>query len=259
MNLPINLLSYKEKIEQTLKPVVHIELKQFPSDLQEHYYSKVGGHPYWPIGMNYPLAADGTPLRLLAQINFSHMAPKLENYPTQGMLQFFVHPFDETFGSDYLEGTKQENFRIVYHEEILYPEELQQTFSPFEKTQPYPLMDFEKSYQMELTVTKDPISTIDYRFYEALGIDFDDYDFIDTYYENVTREGHKIGGYADFIQTDPRSEGQFLDKTELLFQMDSDEDFGIMWQDVGVGIFLISKEDLQNLKFDDVVFYWDSH
>lgn len=259
MKLPDILLRYEANIKRTLIPVAHIELQQELPEEHEHYYSKVGGHPYWPLHIDYPVAADGTPLRLMAQINFSHVTPKLENFPAKGMLQFFIHPFDETFGSDYINGTKQDNFRIVYHEEILYPEELLHDFPPFDQAEHYVLMNFKNSYRMNLHVTQEPISTIDYRFYDALGITFDDTDVIDAYYEHVTREGHKIGGYADFIQTDPRAEGQYATKTEVLFQLDSDEAFNIMWHDVGVGVFLISMEDLQNKKFDDVVFYWDSH
>ena len=71
--------------------------------------------------------------------------------------------------------------------------------------------------------------------------------------------GHKIGGYPAFAQDDPREAGTY---TELLLQIDSDwndeeEDYSIMWGDAGVGNFFISRENLEKLNFEDVLYNWD--
>ena len=83
----------------------------------------------------------------------------------------------------------------------------------------------------------------------------------DNIYEEVLNDGsgHKIGGYPAFAQDDPREEGTY---TELLLQIDSDwneeeKDYSIMWGDVGVGNFFISKENLEKLNFEDVLYNWD--
>jgi uncharacterized protein YwqG len=55
--------------------------------------SKFLGQPYIPKSIAYPTCSDGTPMILLAQINFSEI-PKLDYYPTSGVLQLFIHPTD---------------------------------------------------------------------------------------------------------------------------------------------------------------------
>ncbi len=59
--------------------------------------SKLLGRPYLPKGFEYPRDPDGKPLRLLAQINFADVPP-LDDYPDEGILQFFIS--DELGGYD---------------------------------------------------------------------------------------------------------------------------------------------------------------
>jgi uncharacterized protein YwqG len=74
-------------------------------------------------------------------------------------------------------------------------------------------------------------------------------------YDLFTTNGHKIGGYAYFTQTDPREYKKDAQNTVLLFQMDSDDE--IMWGDVGVANFFISPTDLINKDFTKVMYNWD--
>ncbi|MDE5565193.1 MAG: DUF1963 domain-containing protein [Oscillospiraceae bacterium] len=74
--------------------------------------------------------------------------------------------------------------------------------------------------------------------------------------------GHKIGGFPDFTQGDPRDggikDGENYDF--LLFQLDSDYDGGhtnVIWGDSGIGNFFISSENLRRLDFSDVLYNWD--
>ena len=69
--------------------------------------------------------------------------------------------------------------------------------------------------------------------------------------------GHWIGGYPYFMQDDVREVSSEFDT--LLFQMDS-ESIGegeIMWGDMGVGNFFISREALRRLDFSRVLYHWD--
>jgi uncharacterized protein YwqG len=43
----------------------------------------------------------------------------------------------------------------------------------------------------------------------------------------------------------------------LLFQMDTDDEVGIMWGDSGVANFFIIEEDLKNKDFSRVLYNWD--
>ncbi|MCB6144241.1 DUF1963 domain-containing protein [Providencia rettgeri] len=73
--------------------------------------------PYLPLNEKYPTNIEGMPLKLLAQINFAQM-PKLENYPEKGILQFFIGG-DDLYGADFEHRQKQEDFRIIYWEDII--------------------------------------------------------------------------------------------------------------------------------------------
>ena len=70
--------------------------------------------------------------------------------------------------------------------------------------------------------------------------------------------GHKIGGFAHFTQSDPRS---FTGSTEqlkeyiLLLQIGGDEE--IMWGDGGVGNFFIHPDALRKKDFSQVMYNWD--
>jgi uncharacterized protein YwqG len=69
-------------------------------------------------------------------------------------------------------------------------------------------------------------------------------------------EGHKIGGYAYFTQSDPRDEKEDRSDWVLLLQMDSQGD-DILWGDVGVGNFFIHPDDLKRKDFSKVLYNWD--
>lgn len=71
--------------------------------------------------------------------------------------------------------------------------------------------------------------------------------------------GHKIGGYPAFTQEDPRYIAKEDDHDILLLQIDTD-DIGereIMWGDSGVANFFISRENLKQRNFQDVIYTWD--
>lgn len=59
---------------------------------------------------------EGYTLKLLAQINFSEV-PQMKDFPTKGILQFFIDS-DDLYGGDFDEPLNQDGFRIVYHPEI---------------------------------------------------------------------------------------------------------------------------------------------
>ncbi|STZ09024.1 Domain of uncharacterised function (DUF1963) [Moraxella caprae] len=128
-------------------PVVYLKLgENSPTTL---FQSKVGGKPYLPIGMEYPKnRKTGNPLTLLAQINFAEMPP-LPDYPTKGILQFFVDRDDEDYGQGgdcsvpfaeitpnmreelYPQIFKKIGYDVIYHTDILPESELQSDFSQY--------------------------------------------------------------------------------------------------------------------------------
>lgn len=206
---------------------------------------------------------ENQPLKLLAQINFADVPHHLPHFPTTGILQFFIDPFDDVLGLDFEDGQSQKGFRVIFHEHIIEDKaQLIQDFSFITNK----LEDFyfpvEKEMALTFTTNTEALSMNDFRtektyapFYDDL---LEDDDIADAFYDAYGGTGHKMGGYPFFTQTDPRAYGDYPDATILLLQVDSIGDH-IMWGDVGVGNFFISEEALKRRDFSQVLYNWDCH
>jgi len=244
-------------------------LKEFEADLQKYKLgyieikatalkegeildfkqSKFLGKPYLPIGTDYPKDKAGKPLILWAQLNFLEI-PHLENYPENGILQFFVSA-DDWYG--------MEEHKILFHENIDFQPKTDFSFLTEDLYKDCPIwcehcLSFDKKEEYG--------GTEDFRF-DYLFNGKDAWDFDKTLNKTQQKEfealfyhtGHKIGGYSYFTQQDPRDFGQENENDISLLQIDSTNE--IMFGDVGVANFFINKNDLKNKNFDKVWFYWD--
>jgi uncharacterized protein YwqG len=252
-NLPKELLAYKEKIEATKQIYIPIELEK-AEDISLTT-SKVGGYPYLPMDMEYPIGKDGVDLDFLAQINFAEMPP-LQDYPTHGILQFYI---DYEMDIDY-DDALNSNIKVIYHETI---EQSYQTQFPkldeIRQDEAY-LSPIDDNCEFKMIFCSPEYEVVGYNDFRFDEIDMEE-SAVDAYWDtSFSGNGHKIGGYAFFTQTDPRyyKENELGDYTHLLFQLDSDEE-GVMWGDMGVGNFFIRPQDLRNRDFSKVLFNWDCY
>lgn len=211
--------------------------------------SKFLGLPYVPKGTAYPMGADGTPMIMLAQINFSEI-PKLENYPSNGIFQLFVHPTKWYDMSDY---------QILFHETD--NEEHQTEFS-FLTKKIYADSPINCEHSLLFKKETEYGGTTDFRFKMTFeGMDY--YDFQKKLTKDQEKEmdkifhpiGHKIGGYAYFTQSDPREYNEKSKDDVLLLQIDTDEE--IMFGDSGVANVFINIHELKNKNFEKAYFNWD--
>ncbi len=241
--------------------------------------SKFGGVPYWDLQKPYPQDANGNKLALLAQFNFDKDNVS-EPLPTKGMLQFFIRAFDDDiYGADFDNPTKQDGFRVVYHDNI----DTSVTEAQIKALEiPWDIQSFKVfplSCEMGITITPTEIymSTADKHFdhvFCEIASEILQEDISNTpYYKILSKEeqtqlcdalpngGHTLLGHPFFTQYDPREDDDILSAyTILLFQMDSDydgqEDY-VMWGDCGVANFFIKPENLKNKNFDDILYNWD--
>lgn len=240
--------------------------------------SKFGGYPYWEKGAEFPRAesddeVEAVPLVLLAQINFAEVPP-LPDYPTKGLLQIFIRG-DDLYGMDYDDQTKQELWRIVWHEDFseekaMSKRELRamgvRSVADADEDDDglYPLskeyaLSFEKSVSISVPCldgfeenVKKAAADLGFPLFDESACElFGDNDYTRFYGEKVH---HQIGGFPFFTQGDVRRDGDIL-----LFQMDSEMGKGkeICWGDLGVGNFFISREDLRRRDFKKVLYNWD--
>lgn len=247
--------------------------------------SKFGGLPYWEKGAEFPRVDsddedEAVPLILLAQINFAEV-PHLSDYPESGMLQIFIHNND-LYGMDYDEPTKQDMWRIVWHDEVceekaMSESELQElgVMSAKEASEDDDgCLPFEKEYSLsfEKNVTyleqclddfsdkiKKVAKELGFPVFSGGALDWfeeDDYNsFADERFfgENGIPR-HQIGGYPFYTQGDVRREDDIL-----LFQLDSENRKGICWGDMGIANFFISLENLKKRDFSNVIYNWDCY
>lgn len=261
---PNELLIYKEKIEATIRAFIEIKTKAEDNLLIDQ--SKYGGFPYFPKDIKYPIDSKGQAMFLLAQINFSE-TPRLEPFPDSGILQFYISGRSDVYGACFESPAKQDDFKVQYFPKVIEDEDLIiSDFSFLPEIESYSLpIDGQSSLTFSLKHA--PMPVYDYRFESTiLNIDrklkyklFQEYQKVYEEHERLFRaEGHKLGGYPYFTQEDPRVFDTYRNEEYmLLFQMDTDDEAGIMWGDCGVANFFISDLDLENRNFSRVLYNWD--
>lgn len=203
--------------------------------------SKVGGFGYFPKRDVYPVNSAGQPLSLLAQLNFSEL-PVLKNYPTKGILAFYIDEFDDLLGCDFDKPLNQVGYKILYFPE--YDEEL--AYSKGDS------IEFEETYKSEF-----------YDFFEKA---YPDAGEAESKMEKLFDLGisfqNLIGGYPSFTQTDPRARMPAFKDNQLLFQLSSTDygdDIQIIWGDSGIANFFINSVDLANRDFSKAWYNWDCY
>ncbi|WP_338812480.1 DUF1963 domain-containing protein [Bernardetia sp. Wsw4-3y2] len=262
--LPLELESYRSQLESSKRNFVKITTEKVKDTTFTE--SKIGGYPFLPKGFSYPKDKDDKYLEFLAQINFAEL-PKNDIYPESGILQFFIG-FEDLYGADLDFDTIQEGYRVLFHDSVGGEVETNFDFLDKERVEDLTPLLHKNTLKMYFKNSSEYVSASSYEFEKYFEDSFYGFferfedkedEIADFYYENIDNAGHKLGGYANFTQDDPRSFSENFGKEyNLLFQLDSDADFDdICWGDAGIGNFFIKKEDLVNRDFSKVIFNWD--
>ena len=242
---------------QTAIPFSHIVI---PDEAKHPVNSRIGGAS---LG-EPPLDHNGMPMRLLCLIDCSevHSVP---DFPTTGILRFFIADNPE-YGANFDALNVQHNFRVLYTDGS---DQLPEVPVPG-KSDTFPIKG---CYPIMFLPDVQGVSDEDYRFQDTLNRllrDEGEPDF-NQLPENVQdaicmrchSEGHRIGGYPHFAQSDPRqSKEEYQRYDTLLLQIDTHdigEDVKIMIGNNGVMNFLIPHEKLKEHDFTDILYTWDCY
>lgn len=106
---------------------------------------------------------------------------------------------------------------------------------------------------------REPVSGADEGASDVMGVNLHDWEdkpvqAARSALYDLSPGGHKVGGYPDFTQSDPRRPE---DNLTLLFQLDSDARLGLLWGDTGTANFFIRPADLRARNFSRVAYNWD--
>ena len=250
-----------EALSPYAKNAVYMELQEEKCDLGD---SKMGGAPDLPAGMEWPRKPDGTALSFITQINFAQVHPfDLDGkLPERGILWFFYDCSDEGMPWGY-DPADVEGWRVIFAENpdlvrTEAPEDLEVCFSEAR-------ISFEARLDL-LSTDSDLCDDL-----ELPDEEMDDYfDWIDE------REGacNKLLGHSDNIQGGMELECEYVTngiycgdpsgyqqakklglhknaaRWSLLMQVESNEELGMMWGDLGRLYLWITDEDLKERRFD---------
>ncbi len=258
MDVEVEAKKIRSELENFTLPFIKLLPKA--ESAENIWNSKFGGKAYWPKDTEYPESKSGEKLTLLAQLNFDEL-PSLAEFPQNGLLQFFIED-DDLYGMDFDTPIEEvvkspSGYRVIYHPVVEKNKELLDNDVPEAHNESY--LPISREYRLESTLDNEIPSPTDFRYEKYAGDPFEYEEELGEYvYDNFSAEGSKIGGYANFTQEDPRTDGEY-DNWVLLFQMDSESvgDDEIMWGDVGVGNFFIEKEALSKNDFSRVWYNWD--
>ncbi|WP_196426734.1 YwqG family protein [Lysinibacillus cavernae] len=255
--LPKELETFRLEIEATLLSTIIIQPYRCLTTLIE---SKFAGEPYLPYFQTYPKDITGEPMKLLAQINFAEI-PSLQDFPSTGLLQFFISAniFDMT--ANYHEDIFQQFYKVRFYPTVneSVASSQQELFSKSATLDWFPIR---QELALQFQLAQEPISVLDYQarsFLPSLLSSQDD-DVQEIYLQHFLGAGAKIGGYAYYLNADIRQESKLLQRYNvLLLQIDSNDALGIMWANCGVGKFFINREKLLQKDFSDVLFQWENY
>lgn len=208
----------------TQKPCYQVELVNGEPLI---FDDKIGGKPYLPIGEQYPLDKNGNPMALLLQVNLRNVKD-LRGFPREGVLEIFVSSNAGKYPLEYA-------FK-------LFKNDLEfQTQLPDVNLNKFFFKNSHRIY-LKKSIAHMPVSN--YRFYfqvsraieKALGEkvysgkvyqyleQFDDWQ--DEFEKQCNYPKITVGGYADFVQEDPREKGGSK-LFDCVFKLDSNYDYNI--------------------------------
>lgn len=238
--------------------------------------SKIGGRPYWPADMEYPVDEQGHKMLLVMQVNCAKAGLKIP-LPEHGMLQWFISVNPELmYGCRGNYDDEGKGFRLVYHPEIsddLSTDDIpthatvDEMFTPVKKEVAIDVVQEDTSIGVNngnfnslfFDVVKDLTGEdiTDKMWYQYLGNDDSIYFERNT---GMSRPHHQMLGYPVYSQEEARRDINLHDT--LLFQLDSqfstvDRSELVMWGDMGSGFIFINHEDLAALDFSRTYYCWD--
>lgn len=267
---------YFDALKPLAKNALHITLQMAQEDAVSVGVSKFGGMPDLPQDMPWPYTGKNQiPMSFVAQVNFAEAAPyDLEHkLPDRGMLYFFYDCSKDgmPWGFD---PADCDGWKVCYADadaSSLVRTRIPEDLLPGENGEVFGEAQICFEACMELPTTESDLV-------EAVELP-DDADMQDAYWEWLDESGeelrNKLLGHADVIQSGMELECEYvtnqiycgnpdgyaaarergLDKNaarwNLLMQIDSNEELGMMWGDMGRLYLWITTEDLKARKFEN--------
>ena len=249
---------FDETMEQLSSDAIHLV------KTKKKVFTKIGGQPLASKNFEWP-KWKGQSLAFIMQIKLSEISllSQFARFPQKGLLYVFYDKKQTTWGFDPID---KGSWKIIFEAEqddldiVPYPEDIEDDY-------------WYEEVKLEQKLIKTYPSWEDKKI-ETLELNQEQthcyINFCVSHYQRKPK--HQIGGIASAIQSPNMDlecqlvscgfksyESQKVKEIEkhrsdwmLLLQIDSDDDAGFMWGDVGMLYFWIKKEDLEKSNFENV-------
>lgn len=271
LDLPASLAPHRTLLERTLAPCILLDKTQGSERSRGCRY---GGLPLVPEGTSWPRSPEG-PLHFLGQLDFeelaAHRGEALNELPERGLLAVFYDVENQPWG---LEPTDRAFWHLIYVPPSVEPVPLVPPVELMEAELPVlPACRLIPSLGRSLPGWWDlhmPVELASWS--DEQGDDFNELQRKLAGGENVDQIADQVRGHPSWIQDDARIQAQLgasgrslhasLDSTEeeqlkreaaqwdLLWQIGSDDELGLVWGSYGALYILMRDEDLRACRFE---------
>ena len=255
-------------LEALLKDLAAPAIRFEPQPVREEEMAlgrtRIGGQPDLPSQRSWPLTRSGKPMSFLAQFDLGKMNEVMPNspLPSSGSLSFFALLEDELPADGALESA------------VLFTPPTDDL-----KRKKFPSALAEDDRFGSCSLGGGLVRTYPEQRHEEVTARMEvDEDMLSDFWSDMNMGTHLLG-YVNMIQGPPeyeaelafrfRTTGRVSLRSEeeakaiegwcLLFQLDSEEEAGMMWGDAGYLYFMIRKDDLQHHRFENVVCIFQCH
>jgi uncharacterized protein YwqG len=262
------------------KPSITLQLRLANAGQLRVGVSKFGGSPDLPATAEWP-TWNGQPLTFIAQIRLADTAPYRppQTLPEAGFLFFFYDPLQSVWG---YEPATEGAWRVNYIEGG-EPQLVRRSMPPFHSDDANARPDLEfNEFPIDFSrgLCLPPRDSSEIAALKFSGAEIEAYDELlesvaEMNHGNAVR--HQLLGYPDQIQGDMQLECQLASRRfcgdfsgdkrrhraalkaaaknwQLLLQIDSDDDLGMMWGDLGRIYYWIHLDDLRARHFESAWF-----
>lgn len=262
-----SLDKYLDRFESILRNTIRIYLSKRKEGEIFVGASRIGGKPDLPADIEWPAENNDKPLAFIAQLNLKEISPLDSDrlLPESGILYFFYRTEQDAWGFD---PKDKDKFRVIYYDGTI--DKLQRQEPPKSLPKRGQFSPNEVRFAQEVSLPSWQSDLLNFLTQEEQD------KFIDIFEsgENI----NKILGYADEVQGEMELECELVtnglycgdqtgykdsrreeleknkDDWRLLLQVDSNDEAGMMWGDVGRIYFWIKKIDLQKKRFENAWF-----
>jgi uncharacterized protein YwqG len=259
----VDLSRYREYIDSLKKPAILVE------ESKSKNFNKIGGFPNLPDSVQWP-SWKGEPLSFLCQIDLACLPndDSFPEHPKSGFLFFFCDKEQRAWGFD---PNDLGSHKVIYVESGLGRNETEvsakidpnneykEKYVNFSKITTYPDWSDERikklnlnnsQFEKYLELCSSAFGSLPHHQYFGYQNPVQSND-MDLECQLVTN-GLYCGNPSGY--NDPRRKvlEQGRDKWTLLLQIDSEDENGMMWGDLGKLYYWIKRDDLKNGNFDNV-------